>query len=268
MITADYHLHSAFSVDCREPMYNVVASAIEKNLTEIVFTDHFETYFPDEPLENVIDYNEYKWHLAELRKHFGEKITILLGSEINLELEKKDEINHIIQKYDFDYIIGSIHNIDFQDVARRSFYEGLSMDEYHEKYFQGMLRAVNAGFNYSTLGHVDLVARYGPYPNNRINIKKQMQYLEPILKKVIEDGKGIELNTSGLRYGVGDVHPSQYIIALYKQLGGEIITVGSDAHFAEHVAENFDFAEAVLKHFGFKYYTVYRKMKPQFIKLS
>lgn len=267
MITADYHIHSDYSFDSKEPMYQSVEKAISLGLKEIAFTDHFETFDPNESLENIIDYGEYKERLDRLQQEYPD-IRILLGSEINLEMMLKDQINQIIHKYDFDFIIGSVHNIDFVDVGTKEFYQGLSVHEYHERYFERIVQLVHFGFDYSVLGHLDFVTRYGGYPNNHVDIQRQKMYLESILKKVIEDGKGLEINTSGLRYGVGDVHPSKEILQLYKDLGGEIITVGSDSHYAKTIAQDFDKAEAILQSVGFRYYTVFRKMKPEFIKLG
>jgi len=116
--------------------------------------------------------------------------------------------------------------------------------------------------DYSVLAHMDLLARYdmrGEYPFELIEDK-----IVSILKKVISDGKGIEINTSSWHYKLKDTQPTQQILKLYKELGGEIITIGSDAHKKEYVGDHFLDAKNILMNIGFKGYYTFNKMKPEF----
>lgn len=268
MIIADYHVHSRYSMDSDEPMSESIERAMKLGIKDIVFTDHFEVFHRNEKLENVIDYDKYTKELSILRNKHKEKIRIGLGAEINLEIGMEDSYNRIMSRYDFDFIIGSLHNVDYIDISQRPFIGDSKLDEYHSKYFAAMLKAVDCDFPYSVLGHLDFVTRYGGFRNNIVNVEAQSEYLVPILKTVIEKGKGIEVNTSGFRYGVGSMHPSVDILSLYKKLGGEIITVGSDSHQAETIGMHFDHVEKVLIDLGFKYYTAFDKMVPEFVKLG
>ena len=101
-----------------------------------------------------------------------------------------------------------------------------------------------------------------------MNLSEFSEKIDEILKLLISKGKGIEVNTSGLRYGVGSPHPSFEIIQRYHSLGGEIITIGSDAHKPEHIGYKFDTAYELLDKAGFKYVTIFKNRKPDFIKLS
>ena len=94
-----------------------------------------------------------------------------------------------------------------------------------------------------------------------------MDIIETILKKLIDKGKGIEINTAGLRYGMGAPNPDLPVLKLYHDLGGEIITVGSDAHKPEDVAVYHKQAYQNLNEAGFRYYTIFKNRKPQFINL-
>ena len=119
--------------------------------------------------------------------------------------------------------------------------------------------------DYSVLGHLDLISRYdenGPYPFEKI---KPM--IQEILEIVIQDGKGIEINTSSHRYGLKDSQPSRDILKLYKELGGKIITIGSDSHKPEHLGAYINEAKELLKELGFGYYCTFEKMKPIYHKL-
>lgn len=268
MIKTDYHLHTCYSFDSDEKMEDIVKKSIEIGLDEIVFTDHLETLDPDVSIFDIIDYNKYILEIEALKERYGKKIKLMLGAEINLEPSIKDEINKYLGKYPFDFIIGSLHAENFSDFAISNLSEGKTRDEYYEHYFKWGIKCVKEDFNYSVLGHIDYIIRYGGYKNRYLDMDIHMDIIKEILKTIIDKGKGIEINTAGLRYNLGHVHPKKEILQLYKQLGGEIITVGSDAHSRENLAMDFDIVQDLLKECGFDYYTRFEKMKPIFEKIK
>jgi histidinol-phosphatase (PHP family) len=111
-----------------------------------------------------------------------------------------------------------------------------------------------------------LIKRYGNYPSI-LEDSLFNDYLEAILKQVIQDGKGIEVNTSCFRYGLPDLTPSTNILKMYKQLGGEILTVGSDSHVTKDIATKFEYVHNYLKDLGYKYLCEFNEMKPKFVKI-
>ena len=121
--------------------------------------------------------------------------------------------------------------------------------------------------DFDVYGHIDYVVRYGPNKNRQYSYGRYKDILDEILKKLISMGKGIELNTGGYHYGLGEPNPCVAVIKRYKELGGEIITVGADAHTPDKVAYAFDKAANVLETCGFKHYTVFKDRKPKFISL-
>lgn len=267
MLAADYHVHSNYSMDSDERMSESIRRGIEIGLKEIMFTDHYEVFSAGDCLGNVINYTQYCEEIQEHRERNARQIKIGLGAEINLEPDVLAQYKNQMQRYPFDFIIGSLHNIHFMDIALPSFSRGRTVDEYHSQYFEAMLQRVEMDFPYSVIGHLDYVARYGGYSEKRVNLARQRKYIEPILRMVIESGKGIELNTSGLRYGLGAMHPNLEMLKLYRELGGEIITVGSDSHYARTVGQDFDKAKFVLQEAGFRYYTTFERLKPIFHKI-
>ncbi len=133
------------------------------------------------------------------------------------------------------------------------------------EYYQEILDVIKRYKNYSVLGHLDLISRYdlkGKYPFNKIK-----PLITEILKIAIEDGKGIEINTSSHRYGLKDTTPSRDILKLYKKLGGKIITIGSDSHRKDHLGAYINEAKSILKQIGFDEYCTFDQMKPIFHKL-
>ena len=137
----------------------------------------------------------------------------------------------------------------------------------YQEYFESILENLAVFDNFDVYGHIDYVVRYGPNRNLEYSYQKYADVIDAILEKLIDMGKGIEINTGGFKYGLGHPNPTEDIIKRYHELGGEIITIGADAHKPEHVA--FDFAKVpdILKAAGFQYFTVFEKRKPAFLPL-
>ena len=119
--------------------------------------------------------------------------------------------------------------------------------------------------NYSVLGHMDLITRYDK--TGTYSFKKLKPILTKILKTVIADGKGIEVNTSSYRYGLSDLTPSKDILKLYWELCGQILTIGSDSHKPEHLGTFINETKQELKALGFKKFCTFDKMQPIFHQL-
>ena len=135
------------------------------------------------------------------------------------------------------------------------------------KYFEYILKTLDYCTDFDVYGHLDYIVRYAPKKDKNYSYKAFKEVIDEILIKLVKMGKGIELNTGGMYKGMASTNPHPDIIKRYKELGGEIITVGSDAHRAEFIGYSFNDAKEILKESGFKYYTVFEKRKPEFIKL-
>ncbi len=271
---ADYHVHTEFSDDSRYPMEDVIRDAVKMGMDEICITDHVDygvkvdwdcgqeiQYRKGDPLANV-DYPRYMEKIRALKEEYQGKITIRTGMEFGVQMHTIPEFEALFARYPFDFIILSIHQVEDKEFWTQDFQRGRTQKEYNERYYQEMLDVVKAYKNYSVLGHLDLIKRYdeaGIYPFE--NVKPM---IEEILKIVIVDGKGIELNTSFHRYGLSDSMPSREILKLYRELGGEIITIGSDSHKPEHLGAYIDEGHEILKSLGYKQFCTFENMKPIF----
>ncbi len=269
---ADYHVHTEFSDDSKYPMEQVVKDAIALGMDEICFTDHVDygikedwdcghpiRYRGDIPYANV-DYPEYMAQIKELRHIYDKQINIRLGLEFGMQVHTIPEYETLFHKYPFDFIILSVHQIADQEFWTQDFQKGKSQKEYNEQYYEEMLNIVRRYKDYSVLGHMDLITRYdenGIYP-----FEKVKPVITEILKTVISDGKGIEFNTSYHRYGLADTTPSVDILKLYRELGGRIITIGSDSHEPEHLGAHIKEAKRLLKKLGFTSFCGYSRMQP------
>lgn len=291
MMFADYHIHTYYSDDSTYPMEQVVKDAISKGITDLCFTDHVDYGIkedadkltpeqrqelkvkiqnPNVPQYNV-DYPAYVAEYQDLKEKYADKINLKLGMEFGLQIHTIPQYQKLFNSYPFDFIIMSCHQVENKEFWTQEFQQGCSQDEYNQRYYDEILAQVKNYHDYSVLGHLDLIARYdkaGVYPFAKIRDK-----VAEILKIVIADGKGIELNTSSIRYkihnaqGEQELTPSREILALYKELGGRIITVGSDSHKPEHLGAYITEQRQELKKLGFKEICTFEKMQPIFHKL-
>ncbi len=270
-ITADFHMHSSFSGDSDTPMEEMILKAIELGLTHMCFTEHNDFDFPvtEETPEGMFDLNPdaYLFDLLKYRKKYEDHINVLFGMELGLQPHLLRQNSILAKSYDFDFIIGSSHICNKKDPYFPPFYEGRSEEEAYLEYFESILKNIKKFSNFDVYGHLDYVVRYGPNKDQNYTYEKYQDILDPILKLLIENGKGIELNTGGLKNGLKEFNPCSAILKRYRELGGEIITIGSDAHTPDNIAAHFEKATEVLLDCGFKYYTIFEKRIPEFKKL-
>lgn len=273
----DYHVHTWFSDDSDYPMEDVVKDALNLGLDELCFTDHVDygvkpdwdsgeeiRYRGGKPLANV-DYPRYVDTIRRMQQMYGDRIRLRLGMEFGIQMHTIPQFQALFGKYPFDFIILSVHQVEDREFWTQDFQRGRTQQEYNERYYEEMLNLVNHYQDYSVLGHMDLIVRYdeqGVYP-----FPKVKPYVEKILRRVIRDGKGIEFNTSFHRYGLADTTPSRAILQLYQELGGRIITLGSDSHRPEHLGAYIREGKEVLKSLGFKEFCTYEGMEPVFHSL-
>ena len=271
---ADYHVHTEFSDDSTYPMEAVVKDAIGLGLDEICVTDHVDygikadwdsgqeiLYRHGEPMANV-DYPRYAAEIERMRELYGGQLTVKMGMEFGVQVHTIPRFEALFRRYPFDFIILSIHQVEDKEFWTQDFQKGRTQREYNERYYEEMLRVVRAYKNYSVLGHMDMIKRYDKariYPFEEVR-----PMVAEILKTVIADGKGIELNTSSHRYGLTDSMPSAALLQLYKDLGGSIVTIGSDSHAPAHLGTCLEEAKTQLRELGFRRFCTYEEMEPRF----
>lgn len=270
-ITADFHLHSGHSGDSDAPMEAMIQSAISKGLTHICFTEHMDINFPvspDTPAGRFeVNTDSYLYDLIKYKEKYASQINISFGIELGLQASIAREISIYSKSYDFDFIIGSSHVVNGKDPYYAPYYEGRSEEEAYREYFQSIIDNIKKISNYDVYGHLDYVVRYGPNKDKYYSYEKYKDLFDQILTLLLEKEKGIEINTSPLRKGMAEAHPCIDVIKRYRQLGGEIITVGSDAHDPKDVAADFNRASEILTDCGFKYYTIFQNRMPEFKRI-
>lgn len=236
MRVIDYHMHTHFSGDSEANPREHVLKAIEMNLDEICFTDHRDFDYPIDSFE--LDVENYYQEIQSLKEEFKDQIKIKWGIEMGLDLDHQEEIENLIQQYPFDFVIGSIHVIHYTEFYYGEFFKGKTKEQAHREFFEETLKCVKAFDCFNVLGHLDYIVRYGPYEDKTVDHQKYQDIIDEIFKTLIQKGKGIEVNTSGYRDLKTCGFPNFEQVQRYYDLGGRIITIGTDSHTSDRVGEN------------------------------
>lgn len=266
-LTADYHLHSSVSPDCQFPMEQMCRAAIQRGLTQLAFTEHFEFYTPGfqgYPFDRPY-LEEYFRQLHRCREQFQGQLTLLSAIEIGQPTCNPSQSRRMLQGFSFDYRIGSVHKICDRDLGLYD-YHTTDLNWLKAQNLALLLELAQDG-GFDCLGHLDLVKRYGARQGVSVRMDEERELFSQIFSHLIRQGKGIELNTSGLRQEAKEAMPSLALLRLYRQQGGEIVTVGSDAHRPQDVGADFALARELLLQAGFCYVAHYRQGQPEFVRL-
>lgn len=263
----DFHLHSDFSEDSTSPMEDMIKEGIKQNLKGMCFTEHMDLDFPGNNFTFLTDLAAYEKTFLQLKEKYQSQINLYFGLEVGLQPHLKKEIPVLCASKNFDFLIGSTHLVDRLDPYEPVFFENRTEIQAYQRYFEVLLKNLQTYSCFDTCGHIDYVVRYGPSKNTHYCYKNHSNILDEILKTLIDKEIGLECNTAGFKYGLGQPHPSMEILKRYRKLGGELLTLGSDAHAPCHIAFDFKKASDLLKSCGFKYYTIFKERKPEFIPL-
>ena len=277
MIQADMHMHTWFSTDSEACPRDMADEAVRKGLKTICFTDHFDKDDLEWGEEGIFDVDAYFVEMQKLQEEYAGKLNIRIGIELGLRTYLKDYYEELTKKYPFDFVIGSVHNVPYKkdaegnilytDPAAEKLFTERTDKEAYRLMMETTLENVRTSDCFQTLGHLDYVVRYGKSREKEYSYTDYADIIDEILKLLIEKEKGLEVNSAGLKYGLPFAHPHPDVLKRYHELGGEIITIGADAHKPEHIAYDFAKAEEILKSCGFKYYTEFFEQKPVFKQL-
>ena len=262
----DHHVHTNFSPDAdpEATMKRYIDKAKRIGRSGMMFTDHVDMDTPVELFFEYPDYNQYKAKIDALNEP---AFFVGMGVEIGYLETIKAKLSEFIHSHPFDFVIASLHLGDGLDFYNNDFFIGKTQKEAYQRYFELMLEMVENFRDYDVVGHLDYIIRYGNYDTKNYQYSDYKALIDAILKAIIKNNKGLEINTSGFRYGLGVTHPSVTLLKRYKALGGKIITLGSDAHKVADFEADFDHAVALLKKAGFSDIAVFKKRKPTFYKV-
>jgi len=257
----DYHLHSTYSQDGHLTINEICDIQIRNGFKEIAITDHVDYQFSGHR-DFVLDYENYSKDIARAKETYGGELEIIKGVEIGLQPNTIQQNIDFVTNHQFDFVIGSVHFVNSFNLFNGDFCSNRKREDAYREYLQFLEDAIN-GFQYfNVLGHLDGVRRYPHFEDRVISTEEFPELLDRILIQLINTGRGIEVNSSGFRFQVEDTLPSLNIVKRYRELGGEIITAGSDAHKENACGAKIKEAYGVIKAGGFNHICLFRDGKP------
>ena len=266
MKIADCHMHSFFSSDSEAPTEEMVKRAVELGLPAICLTDHYDMDYSTGEFQ--LDTPAYAAKIRELQEKYRDKIDIRFGVELGLQLHLKERMEEYVNAWPFDYVIGSMHVIDGKDPYYEDAFPDWTAEELYRAYFRATAENIRFFHNFQTLGHLDYVVRYCREKGKDYSYRAFADEIDTILKELIQYDIALEINTGGYKAGLGVPNPTPDVIRRYRELGGEKITFGADAHKPEYIAFHFADAAAIAQEAGFRYYVRFKEKKPEYLPIQ
>lgn len=230
----DFHLHTKVSFDGVGTSREMAEAALKAGLKEICFTDHEDYNSDPTKAPNLINMEEYSRAYDHL---YVPGLTIRKGIEFGLTTWNQKELKHFLKQRPFDFVIGSIHFVDGYDPYDKEYWEGRTVQESFHRYLEQTLACVKVHDDYDVLGHLTYVCKSAHNATHEpVRYRDFREITDEILRILVSKGKGMEINSSGVDR-VGDFLPAADFLRRFHELGGEIITIGSDAHAADRVGQ-------------------------------
>ena len=264
----DLHIHSKNSHDGKQSVDEICRSALAKGLSGIAVCDHADTWFFEK--DHVFDTFACGMHeIDAARILYGDRLEIGKGIEMAEYLDRPTEAERLLAAHDYDIVLGSVHSILYEDITDA--YSRIDFSSMPEEKIDGFLRVylkkmaeMAEKTDFDVLTHLTCPLRYinGKYKRNFDFLRFENEIYD-ILKTLVRREIALELNTSGIGSFYGDFMPHERILRMYADIGGRLITLGSDAHEAPYIGNAFEEAKALLFSLGFHEYCVFRKRKAE-----
>jgi histidinol-phosphatase (PHP family) len=237
-------------------MFDMCREAVRKGIPEIAFTEHFDR-IPAGMCFGKYDPKAYFNELEAARREFSPQgLTIRAGAEVGEMHLYRSEVNAVLNDYPYDVILGSLHWCRGESVFERSFFQNYDHREAARRYFEEMVEMIEGG-GFNILSHIDVIKRRGFQVYGRFDILEYEEFVRPVLAACIKQGIAPEINTAGLRMPVNQAHPTIDVIRWYREMGGNLLSIGSDAHWTEQLGTGLDQAVNMAKEAGFTHLTRY-----------
>lgn len=261
----DSHTHSRNSNDGEHSVGYLCEAAVEKGLMGICVTDHYECCQPQQRFgvrirNSVLD-------TAKARQFVRDGFMLMSGIEIGQATWDLQEAERILTQFRFDYVIGSLHSHKGSDDYCFVDFTDLDVEVILDRYYQELLELCSWG-GFDVLGHLTYPLRYITGRDHiPVDMSRYDEIIREILRTLIQQHRGIEVNTSTLRQGLGEPMPSLHYLKMFRELGGEIVTLGSDAHRSADLGAGIPEGMALLQEAGFDYFAFYKKREPRMLRI-
>ena len=269
----DMHTHSHHSFDAKSSVDEMCRAAIERGLFALAITDHCEAPFIrfgadcefgcfDEQIPKSFA------DATDARKRYAGKLKVLRGLELGEPTHDRTATEHALGYGDFDFILASVHNMkNMQDFYYMN-YDGVDVDKLLAQYFTELCET--AAFpHFDSLSHLTYPLRYIVAGTGRLpDLSIHAETIDTIFKILIENQKALEINVSGLFKELKTTLPDVSLVRRYRELGGQYITIGTDAHSADMVGVGIKEGIEVAKKAGFSQYAIYEKHRPVMIDIE
>jgi len=262
---ADQHSHSFFSFDSKNNLDEMCKKAISIGFDEIAITDHKDFYQSEvlKRLEVPFDHDAAYNAICDIKEKYKDRLKVSVGVEFGQPTEDPEFAKELLSSHNYDMVIGSLHSLyrmpdfyllDFSKIT------GGQCDLFITQYFKEIEELVDWG-DFDTLAHLTYPIRYIKAGGHNVDLEKHIPQIKIIFEKLIEKGIALEVNSSGYRQGLGGPLPDYEILKLYREIGGEYITVGGDGHTIEDLCLNIERVYEKLKSLGFKYICSFTERK-------
>ncbi|MCB0063917.1 MAG: histidinol-phosphatase HisJ family protein [Caldilineaceae bacterium] len=251
----DYHMHTHFSCDSKATMVEMCKSAIAQEIPEIGFSEHFDLH-PLEPCHNWFQVDPWWAELTRCRAEFAGQLIIRAGIEVGEPHLYQAEMHALVSRFPFDYLLGSLHWVGRHSMFDITYFKNHEAEVAYSTFFVELEKMTRQG-GFDILSHFDVLTRTAQAVYGLYNVADYEDLVRPILRNCIDHGIALDLNTSALRKRANVLTPNREVLRWYVELGGERVTLGSDAHKPLDVGSHLDVALAIAKEAGLRYLTYF-----------
>ena len=268
----DLHVHSTCSGDGVSSIEEYARRAAVLGLAEVGYCEHVDFDARDEGYGNF-DPGRYDQEIAAAQAAV-DQVRLRQGIEITYQSSLEEELVAWLARHSWDYVVSSVHLVDYTDGwaiisepgAMGAYFASHTQRQAYGPYFAESLRAAKSGLG-DVLGHLDLVKRYGVRQYGPLDPVVFEEEIREILRAAAHSGMGLEINTSGLRQSPGEPYPALTVLRWFRELGGEILTIGSDAHHADDLGGGITQALAMAQEAGFRAIATFEERRVKWLDL-
>ena len=269
MVLFDNHNHSQFSFDGGRTSVEASArAAVAAGLGGLCFSDHCDHYVPPmkASFENLVpeyfDVAEQQAEISRVQSLIGDRLHILKGIEIGMYEECHDQIKKVLEENSFDQVLASVHYIEQTDPYYGGYYEGKDWRQAYGGYLETIYREMTWLRDFDIMGHYDYIVRYASYPVTSIRYRDFSDIFDEMFRYLIQEGKALEINTKSYEGHRGRmVELDNDVLLRYREMGGEIVSLGSDSHEPSRVGAGFTRHAEFLKAMGFRWTAHYESRR-------